>query len=155
MGWLEKWQDGRILSMVEVQYHRVRVKKTPRKKAASSKPPAYRDESLYYVLDKKISLGELSLTGNSVFADKELVEVGLPLSKYGMQLRLLGKVKRITTFVEMKRVVFRAEVQFAAVNKDDFDRLVALEARAAKAAPSGQRPDRPSNPKLRMTFKRD
>lgn len=153
-GWLEKWQDGRILSMVEVQYHRVHVKKTPRKKTAASKPSSHRDESLYYVLDKKVSLGELTLTGNSVFSNRELVEVALPLAQYKSQLRLLGKVMSVTTFIEMKRVVFRAKVHFAAVSKEDFDRLVALESRKPKIASSAGNPSREKNPKFRMTFKR-
>jgi hypothetical protein len=153
-GWLEKWHDGRILSMVEVQYHRVHVKKTPRKKAAASTQPSHRDESLYYVLDKKVSLGELTLTGNSVFSNRELVEVALPLAQHRSQLRLLGKVMSVTTFIEMKRVVFRAKVHFAAVSKEDFDRLAALEARKSKMTPPSGNPSREKNSKLRMTFKR-
>lgn len=153
-GWLEKWQDGRILSMVEVKYHRVQVRKTPRKKAPAAHARAHRDESLYYVLDKKVSLGELTLTGDSVFSNKEIVEVALPLSQYRAQLRLLGKVKGVTTFIEMKRVVFRAQVQFAAVSKEDFDRLVVLESKKPKIAkPEGASYQK--NPNLRMTFKRN
>jgi hypothetical protein len=159
-GWLEKWQKGRVLSILEVQFHRVQVKKTPRKKVAKKNEPAHRDTNLYYVLDKKVSLGQLSLTGNSVFAPKEIVEVELPVNKtkYQTRLRLLGKITKTTSFMELKRIVFRGDIQFAAVNKEDFDLLLELEDRRIKEeaqrtpqfkSPAGK------NSGLKVTFKRD
>ncbi len=124
-GWLEKWHEGRVVSIVEVKYHRVQVKKTRRKKAGGPRP-AERHAEHYYVLDKKVHLGQLTLTGNSVFGKHELLEVGLPVPQFQTQLRLLGKAVETTTFLEHKRVVFRAQVHFSGVNKEDFKRLAAL-----------------------------
>jgi hypothetical protein len=52
--------------------------------------------------------------------------------------------------------MFRAEVQFAAVNKEDFLRLQVLEKqRLADEAKSGHSGQDPSNrPKMTLTFKR-
>lgn len=128
-GWLEKWHQGMVVSILEVQYNRVKVKKTPRKQKGGHQSSSYRDEALYYMLDKKVNLGDLSLTGNSVFGKNELVEVALPVTKFNTRLRLLGKIPKVTTFMEMKRVVFRGHVKFAAVNKEDFDKVSAMEKR--------------------------
>jgi hypothetical protein len=125
-GWLEKWNEGRIASIVEVKYHRVLVKKTRRKKAGGPLP-AQRDAGHYFLLDKKVHLGRLSLTGDGVFAKNELLEVELPVPQHQTRLRFLGKAMDTTTFLEHKRVIFRALVHFSAVNKEDFQRLVALE----------------------------
>jgi hypothetical protein len=153
-GWLEKWNRGMVLSILEVQYHRVKVKKGPKKKGAGTH--SFRDSELYYVLDKKIDLGELTLTGNSVFAKNEIVEVELPVTKHKTRLRLLGKIYKTTTFMEMQRVVFRGHLQFAAVNKQDFDLLVSLENTKPKApsfkSPAKRSPDNKSG--LKITFKR-
>ncbi len=155
-GWLEKWHKGRMLSMVEAAYRRVGVKKTPRKKIF--KPAVTHNADLYYVLDKKVNLGNLALTGDSVFSPKELVEVELKVSQYQITLRLLGKILKVTTFVELKRPVFRGEIHFAAVNKEDFDRLATLDdqrrqqeaemARRRGEAVAGQKEN------LKVTFKR-
>jgi len=125
-GWLEKWRDGRIASIVEVKYHRVQVQKTRRKKAGGPLP-AERHASHYFLLDKKVDLGRLSLTGDGVFAKHEMLEVEMPVPQYQTRLRFLGKALDTTTFLEHKRVIFRALVHFSAVNKEDFNRLVALE----------------------------
>ena len=113
------------MSIQEVQYHRVGVKKTPRKK--SGKIPVPGDPSLYYVLNRNVSLGQLSLTGNSVFTKNEMVEVEFQVYKLNTRLRLLGKITKTQTFVELKRVVFRGDILFKAVNKVDYDRLLDLD----------------------------
>lgn len=145
-GWLEKWEKGKLLSMVEVAYRRVGVKKTPRRKIFDPDTVSHKDD-LYYVLDKKVKLGHLCLTGPSVFANKELVEVELRVVDHDARLRLLGKVLKVTTFLEMNQPVFRADVHFSAVSKVDFDHLVALEDRRKKRAASGKG-------KTKVTFKR-
>jgi len=100
----------------------------------------------------------LTLTGNSVFSKNEVVEVELPLTKYKTRMRLLGKVLKTTTFMELKRVVFRGDIQFAAVNKEDFDIAVAMENQAKASAPKFNAPAPRSAPqkddKLKVTFKR-
>ena len=113
------------MSIQEVQYRRVSVKKTPRKK--SGKTPSPGDPSLYYVLNRNVSLGQLSLTANSVFTKNEMVEVEFQVYKLNTRLRLLGKITKTHTFVELKRVVFRGEIHFKAVNKVDYDRLLELD----------------------------
>jgi len=154
-GWLEKWSKGRMVSMVEASYRRVGVKKTPRKKLFKKEVVAP-NEDLYYILDKKVRLGELSLTGGSVFSPKELVEVELQVSQYQVRMRLLGKILKVTTFVELKRPVFRGEIHFSAVNKEDFDHLVALDderkKREAEWATRGQ--SSPLKETHKVTFKR-
>src|SRR5581483_1301249 len=101
-GWLEKFNKGRVVSMVEVKYHRVKIKKTARKKKGQARPSTtHRDESLYYVLDKKTSYGELSLTGSSVFSPSEIVELELFVVRHQAKLRLLAKVKKVETFMEL------------------------------------------------------
>ena len=152
-GWLEKWHKGRVASIAEVQYHRVKVAKTPRKKKGLPPSPAQRHTDLYYMLDKKIKLGQLSLTGGSVFTQKEVVEVELPMTRYRTRFRLLGKITKSSTFMEFKRVVFRGEVDFVAVNKEDFDHLAALEDRRRREeAPAPSAPASKSH--LKVTFKR-
>jgi hypothetical protein len=158
-GWLEKWHQGRVISILEVQYHRVKVKKTPRKQKGGHQSSNHRDESLYYMLDKKVDMGELSLTGNSVFGKNELVEVALPVTKFNTKLRLLGRIPRVTTFMEMKRVVFRGHVKFAAVNKQDFDAVVSMEKRGvaptrktSKEMASHKQPGGKNH--LKITFKK-
>jgi hypothetical protein len=152
-GWLEKWNEGRVASIVEVKYHRVQVKKTRRKKAGGPLA-ADRQAEHYYVLDKKVHLGHLTLTGNSVFGKNELLEVALPVPQFQTQLRLLGKAIETTTFLEHKRVVFRARVHFSAVNKEDFQRLAALAERRLKLM--GPPPTLSRHPAhQKMTFQRN
>ncbi|MGH7738916.1 MAG: hypothetical protein ACREL1_02100, partial [bacterium] len=86
----------------------------------------------YFVLDKKVHLGNLCLTGESVFGKNELLEVELPVPQFATRLRILGKALETTTFLEHKRVIFRARVHFSAVHKEDFMRLAALEERRLK-----------------------
>ncbi|HXV74540.1 MAG TPA: hypothetical protein VD713_07405 [Sphingomonadales bacterium] len=145
-GWLEKWEKGRVLSMVEVAYRRVGVKKTPRRKIFDPDTVSHKDD-LYYILDKKVKLGHLCLTGPSVFTNKELVEVELRVAEHDARLRLLGKILKVTTFMEMNQPVFRGDVHFSAVSKTDFDRLVALEDRRKRMAAAQPK-------KAKVTFKR-
>lgn len=161
-GWLEKWDKGRVASMVEVKYHRAGVKKTKKKKGSKIALPSGPDAELYYMLDKKASMGKLSLTGNSVFEKNEIVVVELYVVRYGCRLRLLGKIEKTTTFMELQRVVFRGDIHFAAVSKDDFDHLLALEdqrvkeeAKYAQPAASSAGASQNSNQRLKITFKRD
>lgn len=158
-GWLEKWHQGRVVSILEVQYHRVKVKKTPRKQKGGHQAASHRDADLYYMLDKKVNLGDLSLTGSSVFGKNELIEVMLPVTKFNTKLRLLGKILKMTTFMELKRVIFRGQVQFAAVNKEDFDKVAAMESRGVKPLRQTEKEKaahkRQSNKDhLRVTFKK-
>jgi hypothetical protein len=157
-GWLEKFNKGRVISMVEVKYHRVKIKKTARRKKGQPLPASHRDEGLYYVLDKNASYGELCLTGNSVFSKNEIIELELFVVRHRAKLRLLAKVKKTETFMELKRPLFRGDLQFAAVNKQDFETLRALEEQrqreeASFRVPQGATPP-PQNNALRMTFKR-
>src|SRR5580692_6218368 len=159
-GWLEKYNKGRVVSMVEVKYDRVKVKKTPRPKKGQPRPPStHRDESLYYVLDKRTSYGELFLTGGSVFSKNEIVELELFVARHKARLRLLAKVKKMETFMELKRPLFRGDLHFAAVNKQDFETLRALEdqrLREEASKPEFQKPANqpPPNNSMKLTFKR-
>lgn len=160
VGWLEKYDKGRVVSMVEVKYHRVKVKKTARrKKGQAAVPKSHRDESLYYVLDKNVSYGNLSLTGGSVFQQNEIVELELFVARHKAKLRVLAKARDTETFVELKRPMFRAKVHFAAVNKSDFEHVKALEDQRLKEEASRPvfTPNPPDpNPKqsMKMTFKK-
>jgi hypothetical protein len=160
-GWLEKWQNGRLLSMVEVQYGKARIRKTPRKKVFKSKAASYKETELYYVLDKNVNLGQLALTGETAFSEKEFFEVGLYVIQYQTQLRLLGKITRVTTFMELKTVLFRGDIHFSAVNKEDFDRLIALddqrkkeEAARTSQVKTGKKGHTKDGGKIKITFKR-
>ena len=164
-GWLEKYNKGRVISMVEVKYHRVKIKKTPRKKKGQTSPAStggYRDEALYYVLDKNTSYGDLNLTGNSVFAPKEIVELELFVSRHQATLRVLAKVSKTETFYELKRPLFRGTLHFAAVNKKDFENIRALEEKRQKEEAATRTLFQPNPPPdaskrndgLKITFKR-
>jgi hypothetical protein len=155
-GWLEKHQGGRVVSMVEVKYHRVKVKKTPRKKKGGAAGGSFRNADLYYVIDKKVSYGEMYLTGESVFNKNEIVELLLFAVKLKARLRILAKVKRTETFYELKRPMFRGDLQFAAVNKEDFENLKRLENQRLQEEaqrPAFKAPPPPKN-SIRMTFKK-
>jgi hypothetical protein len=162
-GWLEKFNKGRVVSMVEVKYHRVKVKKTARKKKKQASPDSsHRDESLYYVLDKNTSYGEMFLTANSVFSKNEIVELELFVARHRAKLRLLAKVKKMETFHELKRPLFRGDLQFAAVNKYDFENIRSLEEQRLREETAfrnsfsnqAKSDSQPANNSLRMTFKR-
>jgi hypothetical protein len=160
VGWLEKHDKGRVISMVEVKYHRVKLKKTARRKKGQAAPPkSHRDESLYYVLDKKVSYGSLSLTAGSVFQQNEIVELELFVARHKAKLRVLAKTKDTETFMELKRPMFRAKVHFAAVNKSDFEHVKALEEQRLKEeasqpvfTPPPQNPQ--SGQSMKMTFRK-
>jgi hypothetical protein len=154
-GWLEKHFRGAVQSIVEVQYHRIKLKKTPRKKLFN-KGPSTPEDNLYFVIDKKVSYGELFLTGDSVFSDKEIIEVHLFVSRHKTKMRVLARVYRTETFFEMKRPMFRAEIQFAAVNKEDFLRIQAMEKKrqAEESRYTPNPPTLPSGNKMTLTFKR-
>jgi hypothetical protein len=126
-GWLEKRKDERVLSMMEVLFHRVVIKKIPRHKDSKIRIPARKTDETYYILDKKVNLGDLSLIGNMVFAKNDIVVVQFQMVQFRMPMRLLGKITRTTTFVEHKRVVFQGDIHFSAVHKGDFDRLLELD----------------------------
>ncbi len=147
--------------MVEVKYHRVKIKKTPRRKGAPANEPTPKNMDLYYVLDKNVPLNGMFLTGTSVFSKNEIVEIQFYVSKYQTHLRMLAKIKRLETFVELNRPLFRGDLQFAAVSKEDYERLRVLDAQRQKAeaeraqgaaAPAGQ--GSPGKNSLRLTFKR-
>jgi hypothetical protein len=154
-GWLEKHFQGAIQSIVEVKYHRIKVKKTARKKIFQKAPLP--DQDLYYVIDKNVSYGELFLTGDTVFTTKEILQLYLYMSRYKTQMRVLARVVKTETFFELKRPLFRAEIHFAAVNKEDFLRIQALEKKRQAEEAQFQRvkPVHPPNSKLTLTFKRN
>ena len=159
-GWVEKHNNGRLISMVQVFYDRIKVKKTPRKNKKNPAPPAKHDESLYYMLDKKINFGQLELTGDSVFSAGEIIEIQFQVAHFNTKLRMLAKVLKTVSFIELKRVLFRGELKFAAVNKEDYDRIMALEAdRLSREgerhshAPSDQKPSHGQSGKLKLSFK--
>ncbi len=145
-----------VQSIVEVKFHRVKLKKTPRKKIFNKAAEATSDESLYFVIDKKVTYGELYLTAENVFTNKEIVELHMFSARHKTKMRVLARIGRTETFLELKRPMFRAEVQFAAVNKEDFLRMQVLEKqRLAEEAKSGHSGQDPSNrPKMTLTFKR-
>ena len=162
-GWLEKYSKGRVVSMVEVKYHRVKLKKTARKKKGQPPPDSsQRDESLYYVLAKNTSYGEMYLTGNSVFGKNEYVELELFVARYRVKLRLLAKVIKTETFQELRRTLFRGDLQFAAVNKYDFENIKALDEQRIreemafrKSFPQQNQENKPpQGNSMRLTFKR-
>jgi len=128
-GWLERRQGTRVVSMVEVSFYRVSIKKIPRQKDSKIRVPTKNSSDSYYILDKKVNLGELSLSGNMVFSKNDLLVVQLRVAPFGMPLRLLGKMSNTTSFVEYKRVVFQGDVHFSAVNKEDFDKLIEMDDR--------------------------
>ncbi len=128
-GWLEKYGKGMIQSMVEVKYQRVKPKKTPRKKAWKSGGSELPNAELYYVLNKNASYGDLFLTGDSIFAKNEIIELEMFAARHRTHFRVLAKIRKVESFIELKRVLFRGEVHFAAINKKDFERLQALEAK--------------------------
>jgi hypothetical protein len=155
-GWLEKHFRGAIQSIVEVKYHRVKLKKTPRKKIFANSASSFSDDNLYFVIDKKVSYGELHLTGDSVFTPKEIIELHLFISKHKTKLRVLSRVVRTETFFELKRAMLRAEIQFAAVNKEDFLRIQALEKQSQMENDRFQQgtPNHPPKSKMTLTFRR-
>ena len=160
-GWLEKFNKGRVVSMVEVKYHRVKIRKTPRKKKGQSAAPtgAYRDENLYYVLDKKTSYGEMHLTAGSVFSTNEIIELELFVARHKAKLRLLAKVKKTETFHELKRPLFRGDLQFAAVNKHDFENIRSLEEQRVREETAFKnafqmKSEPPPPNSMRLTFKK-
>ncbi len=156
-GWLEKHVQGVVQSIVEVKYHRTKVKKTPRKKLFNRSSEANPDESLYFVIDKRVSYGDLFLTGDSVFSPKEILEVHMFVARHKTKMRVLARVIKMETFFGLKRPVFRAEIHFAAVNKEDFLRIQTLErqrqAQQIKVKP--EPPTLPNGSKMTLTFKRN
>ena len=134
-GWLEKRNGERVLSIQEVLFHRVLIKKIPRQKGSKIRIPTQKSDEAYYILEKKVNLGNLSLTGNMVFAKNDILVVQIQLTQFRMPMRLLGKMTKTTSFVEYKRVVFQGDIHFSAVHKGDFDRLLELDdqRRAARA----------------------
>jgi len=155
-GWLEKHFRGAVQSIVEVKFHRVQVKKTPRKKVFNKINPPLPDDNLYFVIDKNVSYGELHLTGDSVFGSKEIIELHLFISRHKTKMRVLSRVVRTETFFEMKRPMFRAEIQFAAVNKEDFLKIQAMEKKRLIEESKFQKPadENPNKSKLTLTFRR-
>jgi hypothetical protein len=142
--------------MVQVLYRRIKVKKTPRKSKLKPNAPAKHGEDLFYVLDKKINFGHLELTGESVFATGEIIEVEFQVAHFNTRMRLLAKILKTVTFLELKRVLFRGELKFAAVNKEDYDRILVMETeRLQKAQPahSGPKPTQDKKGTLKLSFK--
>lgn len=146
--------------MVEVQYNKARIRKTPRKKVFKSQASPRKNSELYYVLDKRVNLGHLALTGETVFSEKEFYEVSLLVAPYKTQLRLLGKITRGTVFMELKTPIFRGDIHFAAVHKEEFDRLVAMDDQRKKQEAERPKLAKPGSfkgkgGKLKITFKRE
>lgn len=123
-GWLEKRKGPKVLMMQEVLFHRVLVKKIPRQKDSKIRIPTKKSDEAYYILDKKINLGEYTLSGNMVLSKNDILVVQLHLAQFFMPLRLLGKITKGITLVEHKRVVFQGDIHFSAVHKGDFDKLL-------------------------------
>jgi hypothetical protein len=123
-GWLEKRKGPKVLMMQEVLFHRVLIKKIPRQKGSKIRIPAKKSDEAYYILDKKVNLGEYALSGYMVLSKNDILVVQLHLAQFFMPLRLLGKITKGITLVEHKRVVFQGDIHFSAVHKGDFDKLL-------------------------------
>jgi hypothetical protein len=155
-GWVEKHQNGRITSMVQVFYRRIKPKKTPRKNKSGFSDLSKKGQDLYYILDKKINFGHLELTGDSVFAMGEILEVEFQVAHFNTRLRLLAKILKTITFMELKRVLFRGELKFAAVSKEDYERIMVLETERLQKAPAphpGPKGAQDKKGTLKLTFK--
>jgi hypothetical protein len=141
--------------MVQVFYRKIKVKKTPKKSKFNPNAAAKLNEDLYYVLDKKINFGHLELTGESLFSTGEILEVEFQVAHFNTPLRLLAKILKTQTFMELKRVLFRGELKFAAVNKEDYDRILTLETERLRGLQAS--PNRSVQPKgtLKLTFKQN
>ena len=134
--------------MVQVLYRRIKVKKVPKKKRFNLKEATFApDLDLYYMLNKKLNFGELELSGDSVFNKGEILEVEFQVANFNTRLRMLAKIDKISTFSELKRVLWRGKVQFSAVSKEDYDRLLDLDAkRIQEESQFRERIKTPSNP---------
>lgn len=128
-GWLERRKNGKPLSIIEVSFHRAIIKKIPKLKGTKIRVPTRSSDETYYVLDKKVDLGELSLVGNNVFNNNEIIVVQMTVAQFRIPLRLLGKVSQVTSYVEYKRLVFEGNIKFSAVHKGDFDLLLEMDDR--------------------------
>ena len=157
-GWVEKSKNGRMISMVQVLFRRVKPKKTPRKSKGKLVNPLPVNEDLYYVLDKKMNFGQLELTGDSVFNKGEVIEIEFQVAHFNARLRMLAKILKVSSFLELKNVLFRGELKFAAVNKEDYDQIIVMEADRLKRLEmdrSGTPPQAPQEKRgtLKLTFK--
>ncbi len=144
--------------MVQVYYRRIKPKKTPRKSKSKTNAPAKPGQDLYYVLDKKINFGHLELTGDSVFATGEILEVEFQVANFNTRMRLLAKILKTVTFFELKRVLFRGELKFAAVNKEDYERIMVLETerlQKLQSAPVANKQTQDKKGTLKLTFKQN
>ena len=116
--------------MVQVLYRRIKVKKIAKKKRFNLKEATFApDLDLYYMLNKRLNFGELELSGDSVFNKGEIIEIEFQVANFNTRLRMLAKIDKITTFTELKRVLWRGKIHFSAVSKEDYDRLLELDAK--------------------------
>jgi hypothetical protein len=112
-----------------VLFYKVRIKKIPRQKDSKIRVPTQKSDEAYYILEKKVNLGDYGLSGDTVFNQNDVVVVQLQLPQFWVPLRLLAKITHTTSFMEYKRVVFQGDLHFSAVHKGDFDHLLELDDR--------------------------
>jgi c-di-GMP-binding flagellar brake protein YcgR len=130
-GWVEKRQHERVVATLKVDYRIVDSKESKkilenpnyRDTTAEQMPYLSQQSQLYHVVTRDISLGGMALLGEEPFPKGAMVEIGLHLPKYQTVLKFLSQVMHTESFTEMGRTIYRAGVQFMAVNQGDLDRI--------------------------------
>lgn len=130
-GWAEKRQHERVLATLKMEYQVVTGPETQRLLAHSNYnetlvehlPELSQRSSLYKAVTKDISMGGLALVTQNPLRSGMVLEVGLRLPSYNVDLKFLAEIRHVETTTEMGKTLYHAGIRTLAIHKGDVERI--------------------------------
>jgi c-di-GMP-binding flagellar brake protein YcgR len=131
MGWMEKRQYERVDAAVKVSYRTLSkeelvhhlVNPAYRESTVDRLPELSKKSPTMSAVTKDISVGGLSLFGESEFPPDTALEIFLYLPSYPSPITMIAEIVRTQATSSATGELFRAGVKILAINKQDVGRL--------------------------------
>ena len=130
-GWAEKRQHERVVATLKMEYQVVSGPDAQRllsqtnynQTTVDQLPELSQKSSLYRAVTKDISMGGLALVTQNPLKAGMILEVGLNLPNYNVNLKFLAEIRHVETTVEMGKTLYHAGIRTLAIHKGDVERI--------------------------------
>ena len=131
MGWMEKRQFERVDAAIKVSYRvipkselvRHLTDSAYRESTTDRLPELSKKSPTMHAVTKDISMGGLSLFGETEFPPDSALEIFLYLPTYPSPITMIAEILRTQASSSSTGELFRAGLKILAINKQDINRL--------------------------------
>jgi hypothetical protein len=130
-GWAEKREHERVVATLKMDYQIVSGPEAQKlmgqtnysQTTVDQLPQLSEKSSLYRAVTKDISMGGLALVSQNPLKPGLILEVGLHLPNYKVDLKFLAEIRHVQTTVEMGKTLYHAGIRTLAIHKGDVERI--------------------------------